>query len=66
MTDIEELNVYDPELSHKKQSKPDIFVPLNEDGDKKKTKKIVVKGDQDDNENNNESKKVPKVTKKKN
>lgn len=38
MTDVDEFNVYDPETSHKKQNKPDIFVSINEESEKKKNK----------------------------
>jgi hypothetical protein len=57
MTDIEELSVYDPETSHNKKPKADIFVSLD-DGDKKKNKKIVVKADADQVENKNSLKKT--------
>ena len=62
-TDIEELSVYDPETSHNKKPKADIFVSLD-DGDKKKNKKIVVKGDADQADNKNSLRKTR--TKKKN
>jgi hypothetical protein len=62
MTDIEELSVYDPETSHNKKPKADIFVSLD-DGDKKKNKKIVVKADADQVENKNSLKK-PRTKKK--
>ena len=51
MTDVEELHIYDPETSHKKS---DIFVLINEENEKKKAKKIVVKNE-NDNENKNEN-----------
>lgn len=61
MTDVDELNIYDPELSHKK---PNIFVSITEDPNKvqdkkkeKKEKKIVVKTE-DQNQDNNET--IPK------
>lgn len=52
LADVDELHIYDPETSHKKQTKKsetksDIFVAINEEQDKKKSKKIVVKNDPD-------------------
>lgn len=58
MTDVEEINIYDPEMSHKrkiidnkenkenkdnKSENPNIFVSINDDSNRKKAKKVAIK-----------------------